>query len=1072
MCCGVKSWSDKLQQSWPKWPSLTTMELMIRFGENVPGWGGLRVLVAVLVLLAGACNAFAQEDTTINITPETVLLELSDKGTRVGAQRRNLQLEVPGVKDGTRAVLELRGQGIGPEFNWRVYTLRNAGPERRELVLSIDVQRLAASGIVNLEPFGSQLNSVQWVQTAEPPVLQNSATSNAYRFVLEPSESITVGLEGAVVLTGARLYDLQSFSQRESSSAFLRGAVLALATLLAFGILALYGIRADRVTVIGGLFGFATLLFIALEGGYLQNITDRFAGQGLSLDKIRAVVESLFALGVGACFWGLTNLKRRSFRAELPFLLLIVGLLALVAFAFIDPVYATKVARYAVLALTIAGFLTTLSARNRGVEIMANAILFWSVLLAWVFFAVVIVVGDSHSPVLHAAALSGLTAVLGVLAFAAVRLTFAQGFLSKAYMTDATRRSLALTGAEHFLWDWQPQENLLDVGMEIRRSLGHADTKAGGRDALRWFAALIHPADEMAYRKALDVSDLNAGDFIEEELRLRDADGSYHWFSLRARALPGAGGAPVRLIGTLTDITRNKQTEDRLINESIQDPVTGLPSRALFLDRVEREVSKPMTLPRRILMIGIERFKILNDGLGHDLGDQLLLAAGQRIAEVLKAEESVARISGSKFAVTHIEAIDGRTDEELAQDILASLAEPIKVLSQDIYLAACIGISLSSAQGFSAAELQAQAERALHEAQAAGPRSVAIYHDAIDDTRAENVALEGDLRRAIERREIEVYYQPIINLMTRDVAGLEALARWRHPARGLLQPSEFIGLAEESGMINEVGDLVLTEALRQMGIWQRVLTRNRPVFLSINVSADQLSDTGFLDRLSVLIGREGILPYSIKIEITESVVMRFPERAKQMIQRLRALGVGVACDDFGTGFSNLASLRDLNFDTLKMDRSFIVGGGLQGRGSVILQSVISMAHSLGTTVVAEGIESEEQAQHLMLMGCELGQGYYLGAAMAARDVQTLLAVLPAFIQQPPPIVEDVPAVGAAPMAPRITVLETDVEPTYESEPEFLPSIFAAAFEPKKKAKPKTKKPARKTSKTKAKKRRS
>ena len=338
--------------------------------------------------------------------------------------------------------------------------------------------------------------------------------------------------------------------------------------------------------------------------------------------------------------------------------------------------------------------------------------------------------------------------------------------------------------------------------------------------------------------------------------------------------------------------------------------------------------------------------------------------------------------------------------------------------------------------------LQQQAETALHEAQQQGPRTSVTFHDDIEDMRADDVALEAELRRAIDRRELEVQYQPIVHLLSREVAGFEALARWRHPVRGLLAPSEFIGLAEQAGLIREVGDIVLAEAIRQMGIWQRVLTRNRPVFMAINVSADQLSDTGFQDRVNMLVAREGVLPYAIKIEITESVVMRFPERAQQLIHRLRSLGMGVACDDFGTGYSNLASLRELPFDTLKMDRSFLSGDGLQGRGGVILQSVVNMAHSLGMQVVAEGIETEEQAQHLLLLGCELGQGYALGHPMTAREIHGLLAVLPVMVPvTPKPSVPALtPPIGSAPMAPRPSSLA--VEP--DVEPEELPSIFPRA----------------------------
>jgi diguanylate cyclase (GGDEF)-like protein len=1015
-------------------------------------WGVRWCLLMMWQLVLLCCAGLPlRAEGVVDLAPNIQVLDLATHGTRVAAQRRNLKLEVPGVTDGTRAVLELRGQGLGPEFNWTVYTLRNVGPEPRDVVISVDNQSLAASGFLALKPFGSQLVSMQWLEVEPSPTRQNAASGDAVRFQLKPNTSMTFGLEGNANLQAVRAYDAQAFSQREASLAFLRGAVLAVSFVLALSMLSLYGIRASPAFLVGGLFGFAALAFMALETGYAKQLTVIASRVDFNEQQLRAVCETLLALGASLCLWGLTNLNRRSWLRDAPFILVIVGLLVLLGYAVFMPLHATLIARVALCACAFAGFTLTFLARRRGTDMMDSAMLFWSLFAAWALLAAMSALGESTAQIWHALLLTGLAAVLCILAFALLRLAFAQGYLSKPFLTDASRRSLALTGAQHFLWDWQPQENLLDIGTDLARGLGHAIPAATAASATRWFAALVHPADDIAYRKCLDLRPLKAGSFVEQDLRLRDASGAYHWFTLRARALPGAGGVPARLIGTLTDITRNKQSEDRLINESIHDPITGLPSRALFLDRLEREVAKPLGLPRRVLMIGIERFKILNDGLGHDLGDQLLLVIGQRVTEMLGPEETVARISGSQFAVMHVETIDGRSAESLAQNILDALAQSISMLSQDVYLAACVGISQSSEQGLDATELQQQAETALQEAQSLGPRNIVTHHADIADDRAEKVALETDLRRAIDRSEIEVHYQPIMYLLTRDVAGFEALARWRHPTRGLLAPSEFIGLAEQAGMIGEIGDLVLSEAIRQMGIWERVLTRNRPVFMAINVSADQLSDIRFMDRVSMLVAREGVLPQSIKIEITESVVMRYPERARQMITKLRNLGIGVACDDFGTGFSNLASLRELSFDTLKMDRTFITSGGLDGRGSVILQSVVDLAHSLGMSVVAEGIETETQAEHLLMLGCELGQGYLLGPPMAAREIYSILSVLPVITSQ-----QQAPALEAP----------QNYEDDY-IEPEELPSLRAVNAPPKR-AKKKAKKPARKTTKTKTK----
>jgi diguanylate cyclase (GGDEF)-like protein len=450
-------------------------------------------------------------------------------------------------------------------------------------------------------------------------------------------------------------------------------------------------------------------------------------------------------------------------------------------------------------------------------------------------------------------------------------------------------------------------------------------------------------------------------------------------------------------------------------------------------------------------MVGIERFKVVNDGLGHDLGDQILLVAGQRISDCLTKDETVARVSGSQFCIMCLENIDSRDAHSLADEIVTKLANAIPVMNSDVVLSVSIGISRISSEGYSASELQKQAASALNEAQNRGSRTVLEYDVSIKDERADRLALESDLRRAIDRREIEVHYQPIVDLETREIAGLEALARWLHPKRGMLPPSDYIGLAEQSGLINEIGDLILSEAARQMGIWQRVLTRNRPVFVSVNLSSEQLSETSLLDKLALIIAREGLQPHSLKIELTESVVMRFPERTRLLVERLRSLGVGVACDDFGTGFSNLASLRDLQFDTLKMDRSFIADGALKARGGLILASVINLANSLGMRVVAEGIEDEEQAARLLSFGCNLGQGYYLGEPVPAREVHALLAVLPVVEPLHQPEFVDAPTPGLAPMAPRFAAERA----YYEEEPEELPSLFAVAH-------PKVKKPAKKS----------
>ena len=1031
---------------------------MIRIGASAAGWG--RCLFGVFLLFV-LLHATARADSVIEVSPDKTIIDLSKAGTRVAAQRRNLALEVPGDVEGQPRVLELRAQGAGPEFNWTIYAIRNTGADPRNLVLSIGQQGFAQSGFWPLRAFGPQINNIQWTPDVQALDWQRMAGDDSLTFRLAPGASLSVALEGAADLKSVRLVDEGTQSRQRLSTTFLRGAAFAVTFMVMLGLLAAFSFRSHLAFLTGSLFALASLNFMVLDSGYWSAlgipVSGPISGAAFTLQHLRGLSEALLAVSAALALWQLTSIKRRTWSKNLPFVLIVLCAIASLVAAFINPGLATSLARSVCLLAVAAGFVLALWYRGRAGSELTHGWLFWAGLSAWTLFAAVVATNPEAGKLYHALLVIGLAVVVVILGMVLARMAFAEGFLSKPMLADAGRRSLALTGAQHFLWDWLPLENKLDVAPELARSLGYDQQRFSGMSALRMIDSILHPDDLANYRQALDPNGIRAGQFIEHELRLMDVKGDYHWFDLRARGLPGQGHVPGRMIGTMTEITRQKLAEDRLISEAVRDPVTGLPSRALFVDRLDRAIGKPLAPPVRVLMVGIERFKVVNDGLGHDLGDQILLVAGQRIVDCLTKDETVARVSGSQFSILCLENIDARDAHTLANEIVAKLANAIPVMNNEVVLSVSVGISRVSSEGYSSSELQKQAASALHEAQNRGPRTVLEYDVSIKDERADRLVMESDLRRAIDRREIEVHYQPIVDLETREIAGLEALARWRHPKRGMLPPSDYIGLAEQAGLINEIGDLVLAEAARQMGIWQRVLTRSRPVFVSVNLSSEQLSETSLLDKLAVIIAREGLLPHSLKIELTESVVMRFPERTRMLVERLRSLGVGVACDDFGTGFSNLASLRDLQFDTLKMDRSFIVDGALNARGGLILASVINLANSLGMRVVAEGIENEEQLARLMSFGCNLGQGYYLGEPVAAREVHALLAVLPVVAPLHAPEFADAPVLGLAPRAPRFAAAPS----YYEDEPEELPSLFSVTHPVVKKPARKSKKPAAK-----------
>jgi diguanylate cyclase (GGDEF)-like protein len=975
--------------------------------------------VTLIVQLLFMFAAIPRAETLISIPPSTQVVDLSVHGAIVEAERSRIAVELPENPYMPKTMLDLDSTGAGPRYNWTVYTIHNASNLPRDFVVAIDAQRLAASGLLSLRPFGRRALSVTSTLAKDQLVWRSTSAQDVFAFELAKDGAAAFAVEGDSPMTGIRIYDESAYAKRETAVAFLRGAALTVTLLIVLFVFGLYSVRSHAAFVVGGIVAFCCLQFMALESGFLDRFGNGFMNLSFNLQQLRAWSESMLAGSFALAAWGLTAPNARPGRSLWWTAAIFTLLCGVAILGWHVPERATAFARLMAAGAACVGFYLAFRERRLGTGAMSMAMLLWLAIVIWVGFASLAALGPYEAPVFHAGLLAGLATVVAILAFALARLALAQGYLSNPYLAGSASRSLALAGGRHVLWDWRQSSNRLILGSELAESLGHDSAYFDGPDAARLFLALLHPADQGAYQRATDLQLLSPGQEIDGDFRIQDSHGRYRWFALRAATVPGVGSWPERAVGTLTDVTDKKETEGRLLTEAVRDPVTGLPSRAIFNDRLERELAKKMGLPVRVLLVGLSRFKALNEGFGHERGDQMLMSAGQRISECLLPDETLARLAGSVFAVMYVETIGKRDAVVLAAEILSRLSEPMAVADQDVHLTACIGISSAGSAGVPAAVLHDQAARALSAAQARGLSEVVVFDETMTNAIASDVVMELDLRRALVRGEIEVQYQPIVHLAGRTIAGFEALARWRHPERGYLPTSDFISVAEQSGLVNEVSTKILADATRQLGIWQRTLARNRQLFVAVNISAEQLSDANLFDRIAAAIDREALAADSLAIEITESVAMRFPERARRLIAKLKAAGVSVACDDFGTGYSNLASLRDLQFDTLKMDRSFIAEGGLEDRGGAIMGAVISLAHQLGMQVVAEGVEDEQQALFLEAIGVDMAQGYWLGEPRPALEIPGLLAVLPAAHPAPGGFAPTyAPPPGRAPRAPR------------------------------------------------------
>jgi diguanylate cyclase (GGDEF)-like protein len=464
------------------------------------------------------------------------------------------------------------------------------------------------------------------------------------------------------------------------------------------------------------------------------------------------------------------------------------------------------------------------------------------------------------------------------------------------------------------------------------------------------------------------------------------------WFSLKARPVVGSDGEVARVVGTLTDVTEFKNAEERLLHDAVHDNLTGLPNRELFIDRLENVLGFAKVDPAikpTVVVIDLDRFKQVNDSVGIAVGDSILLTLARRLGRLLKPQDTLARLTGDQFSMILLSERDPTRLIAFAETIRRTLRAPITFNDREIFLTASIGLALCDGQPNRTEEVLKDAELAMYHAKRIGGDRIELFKPAMRARKTDRLTLESELRRALEREEITILYQPIVRLEDRSVAGFEALARWDHPKMGRMSPAEFISIAEEIGLIVDLGLFVMERTARQLSAWQRNVRTREPIFASVNVSSRQLLRHDLIHDLRTVLSRSGLARGSLKLELTESLVMENPEHAAQLLTRIRELGAGLALDDFGTGHSSLSYLQRFPFDTIKIDQSFVRMNN-KGTRPVILRSIISLAHDLGMDVVAEGAETDSDAVELYQLGCEYAQGYVFGEPMTAEAARKLL----------------------------------------------------------------------------------
>jgi diguanylate cyclase (GGDEF)-like protein/PAS domain S-box-containing protein len=553
------------------------------------------------------------------------------------------------------------------------------------------------------------------------------------------------------------------------------------------------------------------------------------------------------------------------------------------------------------------------------------------------------------------------------------------------------RYALAVNGANDGLWDWNLKSGTVYFSPRWKSMLGYREEEIGN-DIDEWFSR-VHCDDSVALHKALEGHLGGQEPHFQHEHRIRCKDGTAVWVLARGLAVRDAVGKPTRVAGSLTDISATKRAEEQLLHDALYDALTQLPNRTLFLDHLGLSMDQARRRKNSVvavLFMDLDRFKNINDSLGHSVGDELLVELARRLTHFLRPGDTVARLGGDEFAVL-LNDVHGAGDAtRVAERIQELIREKMVIGGREVFTCTSIGVALSSPGYKHPEEILRDADTAMYRAKAAGRGCYQVFDQTMHRNAVALLKLETELRRAVELKQFVMHYQPIVSLEKGRIVGFEGLVRWKHPERGIVNPDRFIAVAEETGLIVPLGWWVMSQACRHAREWQQLLPSEPPLYVSVNVSGKVVMQPDMFDRVTAILEETGLPPTSLRLEITENVIMDHGDIALGKLAQFHDLGVQFSVDDFGTGYSSLSYLQRFSYDTLKIDRSFISGMESKGDASAIVQTIVALANMLKINVVAEGVETSTQFKHLREIGCSHAQGFWFSRPVDRAATQALL----------------------------------------------------------------------------------
>ncbi|HRN83676.1 MAG TPA: EAL domain-containing protein [Hyphomicrobium sp.] len=952
----------------------------------------LAPLVALVVLALFAAPGAALALNAIEIVPDQGRVEITTLGELYEGRGDTLQVETAAGADGIAGRMSVSATTSGTNPNWIVFALTN--PTDRPVVRWLTAERysLIGSGIVWPDLDAKRIEAVTPSMGFVPERIE-SDRADIFRIALDPGQTITYVAEMSTERF-ARLYLWRplNYETTLSNRQLFNGVMLGVTGLMAIFLTAIFAANHKLIFPASALVAWCTLAYLSVHFGFFHKL---FLLKPEANAVYRAATEAALAASLVVFLHVFLRLALWHGLVRMLITVWLVAQFSLIAVAIIDPRLAATFARLSFAFIGAVGAGLILFLALRGQDRALSIIPTWILFLVWLFGAAVALSGQLSGDMVGFGLVSGLVLILLLIGFTVTQFAFRSAEpMYGAAPSELQARSIAVDASGAAVWEWNARRDEVKVSPAVESLLGLSPGELSARTDD--FTRHLHPADRERFRLALFTVQERRDGKICCDFRIRQADNNYRWFELEAAGVPGTDPRAFKCIGLLRDVTDSKRAHERLLHDAVHDSLTGLPNRELLLDRLEvamrRAKSEPQVRPT-VLVIDIDKFTHVNSSLGLVLADSLLLTIARRLQRHIGPTDTLGRVGGGRFSLLLLADQPVAELAQHAERIRRSLRSPIKIAGQEVVLTGSIGIAVFDGEEPSHHDLLKKAEIAMFRAKRAGADRIEVFTPEMQGDQDDRHALETDLRRALDKNQLRVAYLPIVYLSTEELAGFEAVVRWDHPKLGTIDPVQHASAIEDSDIVAKISAYILHKAARDVIVWQKELLRgDAPLFVSVNVSCRHLFRQDVIQEIRHILGRTVVPKGSIRLEVTEQIVLENPEQSTEVLEWLRGAGAEIVLDEFGTGYSSLPYLERLPFDTVKIDQALMEAGRVKGgNDSALVRSMVALAHELGKKVLAKGVENDVEVSFLRGIGCEYAQGAYCGDAIPEGDVVKLLA---------------------------------------------------------------------------------